>query len=1232
MTENNKITTVHENFINSEIFNLLISKTSEDFDKGIRISTLQAEDIAALKEAIAKTNRKLARSLSKEDRARRIEAMKARLERLEAIAGFVSFQNEYKGYKAVFSMEHKGIGITIISLEVDQSWKLETDFVKRFEAGRYFKSWVEERLPLAEAADTQPVTTVQAKQESNPSKSELTNRQEALDNLKIDDKVLWLPKQRQGVYKGVQETAMPFAWVQFEDAVPVPINPLELLKLPDLKVGDRVLIQDIGEVGEFTVAEYPGEGRYWRWALSTPCSPPRSPGINLPRSLPIEKIIQVLPCSAESVAIEVKPAADASVQAQLLPAWKVGDRVWIDAPPYSCGTVIEVGQPLTNIRFDAGHEARCFNEGIRTLSKDHQALKEATLAVAQKEYGFKIGEEVRITSGKKGTGKIAQIMPGGMYDPPTVEPQVWVKLEEKDEQIRVSILALIHESVANELILDESELPSTQEIVIDPASLEKAIAYYNGDTKDENLEPPALPERKEEKFKSDYCPRGKKPKWNKIIHEKHGTTFACEGCSSKCMGGTNILDLLQPEKYNFDSSDPTPEPTDRWEQGWEPGQIVIPNCRAVRPFHRWCQGATIRIKSVTPAIDPSKNKLLQNKCVWVIRENDQETFSAFSDWLEEVIAPETTGNVVLSSTEDLNEDLNQQTPTTLSSGASDDGEVSAASGLHISFGYTSDYLNKKTVTRRDWKDNHAQKFISAYEQGRTVRAFDKDPRYGGACIGTLQLTHEPFKQSFQDLTEADLEAEGGMCSTIEDFVLKYFGGEFDKEVWVINFKFSPNDLWKKPEEEVVRELLSKNLEQGDTSEAPKESLPSDRCYTPPNIVELIVKVFGAIDLDPCADDGKHIPAIRHYTFADDGLNQEWHGRIFLNPPYSCPARWIAKLRDEIALGRATEAIALLPAATDTNWLSPILKSQPACFWKGRIKFLDENYQPMKASARQSHVLIYWGENSDRFREVFSDFGVVLGGDTATSVETLPETSDIMTVDEARNIIKNLNLNCSRISGAEKVLKKRINLLRQAIALLDRAEGYKALGFPNMTKLLKSGIINYPYSSLQKQWQAAKIEYSLGVEIGSMPEEQCRKLLPLADNPEAMLQAYNEARSNAKNKRVTAKLIASAVAAITGGAPKTKTKCKWVAGPNASRHYRVSLLGNEINLHDTYVATAKDIEAISLSHHAPPEQLLVEGLLGALAQQLGVTSQGAIAHAVEFLKSQSINTQNMEMAA
>jgi phage N-6-adenine-methyltransferase len=168
--------------------------------------------------------------------------------------------------------------------------------------------------------------------------------------------------------------------------------------------------------------------------------------------------------------------------------------------------------------------------------------------------------------------------------------------------------------------------------------------------------------------------------------------------------------------------------------------------------------------------------------------------------------------------------------------------------------------------------------------------------------------------------------------------------------------------------------VSPNLQQKAQGSYFSANIPakknSDCWNTPPNIIELVVKVLGQIDLDPCADEGRKIPAKVHYTAMDDGLSQEWQGGVFMNPPYSCPGVWMAKLLQELESGRVKSAIALVSAATDTNWLSPVLDMQPVCFWKGRIKFLDKTYQP-KNSARQSHVLIYWGIIRSTFRKYLS---------------------------------------------------------------------------------------------------------------------------------------------------------------------------------------------------------------------------------------------------------------------
>jgi hypothetical protein len=112
-----------------------------------------------------------------------------------------------------------------------------------------------------------------------------------------------------------------------------------------------------------------------------------------------------------------------------------------------------------------------------------------------------------------------------------------------------------------------------------------------------------------------------------------------------------------------------------------------------------------------------------------------------------------------------------------------------SSGLIISFGKTLEFLPEKTVTRRNWKDIHAQKFINAFNQNKLVQAFDKDARYGGKQIGWCRLLCAPYKERLCDMPSEDLLAEGGMCNTIGEFIEKYFDRNPHLEVWVIRFEF-----------------------------------------------------------------------------------------------------------------------------------------------------------------------------------------------------------------------------------------------------------------------------------------------------------------------------------------------------------------------------------------------------------------------------------------------------------
>lgn len=146
-------------------------------------------------------------------------------------------------------------------------------------------------------------------------------------------------------------------------------------------------------------------------------------------------------------------------------------------------------------------------------------------------------------------------------------------------------------------------------------------------------------------------------------------------------------------------------------------------------------------------------------------------------------------------------------------------------------------------------------------------------------------------------------------------------------------------------------------------------------YTPREIIEDILKLFGVIDLDPCSNNHEepNVPANKHFTKADDGLSKEWHGRVYMNPPYGREiGAWIEKLIQEYLDGHITEFVALVPARIDTEWFRKIA-GFPAmwCGVDGRLKFSkSENSAPFPSA------IFYLGERDKEFYEIFQKWGII----------------------------------------------------------------------------------------------------------------------------------------------------------------------------------------------------------------------------------------------------------------
>jgi len=151
-------------------------------------------------------------------------------------------------------------------------------------------------------------------------------------------------------------------------------------------------------------------------------------------------------------------------------------------------------------------------------------------------------------------------------------------------------------------------------------------------------------------------------------------------------------------------------------------------------------------------------------------------------------------------------------------------------------------------------------------------------------------------------------------------------------------------------------------------------------FTPPEYIELARKVLGTIQVDPAShpEAQRIVKAKTFFTEADNGLAQEWCGKVWLNPPYAQPAigDFADKMIAERGAGRVSEAIMLTHNYTDTAWFQKLAKAATAiCFTRGRIKFTSPDGRV--AAPTQGQAFFYFGSRLQTFTAHFADAGFVV---------------------------------------------------------------------------------------------------------------------------------------------------------------------------------------------------------------------------------------------------------------
>lgn len=154
---------------------------------------------------------------------------------------------------------------------------------------------------------------------------------------------------------------------------------------------------------------------------------------------------------------------------------------------------------------------------------------------------------------------------------------------------------------------------------------------------------------------------------------------------------------------------------------------------------------------------------------------------------------------------------------------------------------------------------------------------------------------------------------------------------------------------------------------------------SNEWYTPKKYIKAAKQVMGGIDVDPatCDKANETVGAKKIYTKDDDGLQYDWPGLVWLNPPYGrLVKKFVGKLIEQYEGGITKEAVLLINShATDTKWFQP-LWDYILCFTDHRVNFISPT-DDSPAGSTHGSIFVYMGHNKQKFAEVFREFGKVV---------------------------------------------------------------------------------------------------------------------------------------------------------------------------------------------------------------------------------------------------------------
>lgn len=280
-----------------------------------------------------------------------------------------------------------------------------------------------------------------------------------------------------------------------------------------------------------------------------------------------------------------------------------------------------------------------------------------------------------------------------------------------------------------------------------------------------------------------------------------------------------------------------------------------------------------------------------------------------------------------------------------------------------------DWIDKNQLGRRNL-DARQMSLLRGRRYNRTKKAPDEAGALKGKGVDKMSTASELAAE--HGVNEKTIRRDGEFAEAVETLGIEreIVAGEIDapKHEIVAAAKALP--------EQPTQEQVAQAVEAVKSRPHVANNSGDNEWYTPKEYIEAARQVLRDIHLDPASNPVANdvVRAEAFYTADDDGLEKDWAGNVWMNPPYESGliGQFVEKLCDSYAAGDVPRAVVLVNNATETKWFQALAAEASAiCFPKGRVKF----WHPRKVAVPlQGQAVLFLGKEVDDFTGAFSQFG------------------------------------------------------------------------------------------------------------------------------------------------------------------------------------------------------------------------------------------------------------------